>query len=57
MINNIDRFFDGTREKWKTPIGESWGKEIESRRTQRRNNQQQEENDDNTTTAKPTKAE
>ena len=57
MINNIDRFFDGTREKWKTPIGESWGKEIESRRTQRRNNQQQEENDDDTTTAKPTKAE
>ncbi|KAG7347768.1 HD superfamily hydrolase [Nitzschia inconspicua] len=31
---SLDGFFDGTRGKWKTPIGEAWGKEIESRRRQ-----------------------
>ena len=30
---SLDGFFDGTRGKWKTPIGEAWGKEIESRRS------------------------
>jgi putative hydrolases of HD superfamily len=29
---SLDGFFDGTRDKWRTPIGEAWGKEIESRR-------------------------
>jgi putative hydrolases of HD superfamily len=29
---SLDGFFDGTRGKWRTPIGEAWGKEIESRR-------------------------
>lgn len=40
---SLDGFFDSTRSKWKTPIGESWGKEIESRRIQRRNTQQQQQ--------------
>ncbi|KAG7368428.1 HD superfamily hydrolase [Nitzschia inconspicua] len=31
---SLDGFFGGTRGKWKTPIGEAWGKEIESRRRQ-----------------------
>lgn len=30
---SLDGFFDGTRGKWRTPIGEAWGNEIESRRT------------------------
>jgi putative hydrolase of HD superfamily len=29
---SLDGFFDSTRGKWRTPIGEAWGKEIESRR-------------------------
>ena len=29
---SLDGFFDGTRGKWRTPIGEAWGKEIEGRR-------------------------
>ena len=30
---SLDGFFDSTRGKWRTSIGEAWGKEIESRRT------------------------
>jgi putative hydrolases of HD superfamily len=37
---SLDGFFDGTRENWKTPIGEAWGKEIESRRQQSANKEQ-----------------
>jgi len=29
---SLDGFFDSTRNKWRTAVGESWGKEIESRR-------------------------
>ncbi|KAL3941697.1 MAG: hypothetical protein SGBAC_003977 [Bacillariaceae sp.] len=29
---SLDGFFDSTRGKWRTKIGEAWGKEIESRR-------------------------
>jgi putative hydrolase of HD superfamily len=29
---SLDGFFDSTRGKWRTPIGEAWGTEIESRR-------------------------
>jgi putative hydrolase of HD superfamily len=29
---SLDGFFDSTRSKWRTPLGESWGKEIEARR-------------------------
>ena len=29
---SLDGFFDSTRDKWRTPIGAAWGKEIESRR-------------------------
>jgi putative hydrolase of HD superfamily len=29
---SLDGFFDSTRGKWRTEIGEEWGKEIESRR-------------------------
>ncbi|VEU44259.1 unnamed protein product [Pseudo-nitzschia multistriata] len=30
--HSLDGFFDSTRDKWRTPIGAAWGKEIESRR-------------------------
>ena len=47
---SLDGFFDGTRGKWKTPIGEAWGKEIESRRSSNKissaQQQKEEENDD-----------
>lgn len=33
---SLDGFFDSTRDKWRTPIGAAWGKEIERRR--RKNN-------------------
>jgi putative hydrolase of HD superfamily len=33
---SLDGFFDSTRGKWKTPIGEAWGEEIESRRSAKR---------------------
>ena len=29
---SLDGFFDSTRGKWRTKLGEEWGKEIESRR-------------------------
>ena len=35
---SLDGFFDSTRNKWRTCIGESWGKEIESRRKSNTNN-------------------
>jgi len=43
---SLDGFFDGTRGKWKTPIGEAWGKEIESRRSSSKISSSAEENDD-----------
>ena len=39
---SLDGFFDSTRGKWRTSLGEAWGKEIESRR----NTQQSGSNDD-----------
>jgi putative hydrolase of HD superfamily len=32
---SLDGFFDSTRGKWRTSIGEAWGNEIESRRTKK----------------------
>jgi putative hydrolase of HD superfamily len=32
---SLDGFFDSTRGKWRTSIGEAWGQEIESRRKKR----------------------
>eukprot|EP00934_Nitzschia_sp_Nitz4_P001714 Nitzschia sp. Nitz4//scaffold227_size32659//7870//8457//NITZ4_007896-RA/size32659-processed-gene-0.1-mRNA-1//1//CDS//3329542788//1714//frame0 len=29
---SLEGFFASTRDKWRTPVGEAWGKEIESRR-------------------------
>ncbi|CAJ1938090.1 unnamed protein product [Cylindrotheca closterium] len=36
---SLDGFFDSTRGKWRTKIGEAWGKEIESRRQQKEQEQ------------------
>jgi len=33
---SLDGFFDSTRDKWKTPIGKAWGREIEARRLKSR---------------------
>ncbi|KAL3925321.1 MAG: hypothetical protein SGARI_005864 [Bacillariaceae sp.] len=33
---SLDGFFDSTKGKWRTTIGESWGAEIESRRIMKR---------------------
>lgn len=33
---SLDGFFDSTRGKWRTKLGEAWGAEIESRRKQRK---------------------
>lgn len=40
---SLDGFFDSTRGKWRTPIGEAWGKEIESRRCQKQQASSQEQ--------------
>jgi putative hydrolase of HD superfamily len=34
---SLDGFFDSTRGKWRTKVGEAWGAEIESRRTKQTN--------------------
>jgi putative hydrolases of HD superfamily len=36
---SLDGFFDGTRDNWRTPIGQAWGKEIEARRQHSANQQ------------------
>jgi putative hydrolase of HD superfamily len=43
---SLDGFFDSTRGKWRTSIGEAWGKEIESRRTRLQNNIDDDDDDD-----------
>lgn len=40
---SLDGFFDSTRGKWRTSIGEAWGKEIESRRQQQQEPSNEEE--------------
>jgi len=42
---SLNGFFDSTRDKWKTPTGKAWGKEIESRRILNQRRQQQVEVD------------
>ena len=37
-VQSLDGFFDSTRGKWRTPIGQSWGDEIESRRGKNKKN-------------------
>lgn len=44
----LDGFFDSTRGKWRTQIGEAWGEEIESRRPTKRKTQGNDESEDAT---------
>jgi len=39
---SLDGFFDGTRGRWRTPIGRQWGAEIEARRPRKRRRQESE---------------
>jgi putative hydrolase of HD superfamily len=51
---SLDGFFDSTRGKWRTKIGEAWGKEIESRRQKEEQDQAREKRkrgDDKETTS------
>jgi putative hydrolase of HD superfamily len=40
---SLDGFFDSTRGKWRTAIGEQWGREIEARRRKQEKTKQPEE--------------